>query len=155
MCAGNPEGNLEDRRTAAGITVELSGQLMGASLAALGVAIAAWTYLADKRECGGLFLALCIGSFVSFVASIFVAGKGITAVRNQGFEGVWNKETAKHMFGFQAVLCLLALVLFLGSVFFGSKPKADESDERVRKLELRIEKLENDLAAKQRSGCGR
>jgi hypothetical protein len=77
-------GQPEDKRSAAGITVALSGQLMSASFAALGFAVAGWCYLLDKRECDIAFYLAALGSFL--VLSIFVAGQGLTMVRNAGLD---------------------------------------------------------------------
>ena len=128
-------GSDEDRRTAAGITVALSSQLIAASLAALGFAVAAWTFVADKRQTGLVWGICCFGSFGAFVASIFVGGKGITHVRNHGFNGNWNLDAAKGSFNRQAFLCFIALAIFLLSLFIPGESKDESLSIRVSRLE--------------------
>lgn len=131
----------EDGRVAAGITVTLSGQVIAASLAALAFEIAAWTYVADKRQVGAAFIVVSAASFGLFVASIFVGGKGMTEVRNDGFAGKWEMRTGKRKFNLQAIFCLIALLLFGASIAVTSS-KEDEVAARMTKLEQRLTRLE-------------
>jgi len=137
----------EDRRTAAGITVTLSSQLMAASLAALGFVVVAWTYIADKREINSRFVAFCVGSFVAFIVSIFVGGKGVTTVRDEGFKGEWQPATARKMFNFQAGFCLLALLFFVCSVGV-TRPKNEDTSARLIQLEQKVRVLEGAIRSK-------
>jgi hypothetical protein len=58
---------IEDQRTAVGMTVTLSTQLMAASLAMIAVLGAVATFIADRRQVSAWFYVIFVAAFLSFV----------------------------------------------------------------------------------------
>ena len=89
---------MENKKDAVNIGVTLSTQLISASLTMIAVLGAFATFIIDKREVGFLFYVLIGISFLSFIASIFIGGKGIDKARKSGFDGKWNLDDTKQPF---------------------------------------------------------
>jgi hypothetical protein len=115
----------EDQRSAVGISVTLSSQLIAAALAMIAVAGAFTTLVVDKRITGGLFWFFIGGSFLCFVISIFAGGRGVTAARDTGFAGNWTLNAGKNWFNGQAIACIGGLTLFVAALLASSKTKDD------------------------------
>ena len=137
----------ENAREAVKISVTLSGQLIAAALAMLTIEVAFVGFVLGNRKVSIFFIILPIMASISFIASIFIAGKGITKFRNDGFWGDWNIEGGRAYFDWQAKFCLVGLLLFFIAIFFIGNPKAQELVKRTFEMEKRItsDKTELDL----------
>jgi outer membrane protein OmpA-like peptidoglycan-associated protein len=105
----------EDKRSAISFSVTLSSQLVTAALAMLTVEGAFVAFALSNRSVETGFTLFVLLAGVSFILSIVIAGKGITAARDAGFQGNWSLEAGKNYFNWQAILCLTGLVLFFGA----------------------------------------
>jgi hypothetical protein len=88
----------EDQRSAANISVTLSGQLIVAALAMLAIEGAVLSFVYSDRKTTYLFSILIIVAAICFIGSIFVSGKGITVLRNKGYDGNWELKSSKDQF---------------------------------------------------------
>ncbi|HEX8948369.1 MAG TPA: hypothetical protein VF790_05365 [Dissulfurispiraceae bacterium] len=132
----------EDRRTAVGMSVTLSSQLIAASLAMLAIEGGYVAYVLGNRQPSRWFVFLAIIAGVSFIASIVIAGKAITASRNAGFDGRWNLDSGRNFYRLQAAMCYAGLLLFGIMLFLSGKPAKDVLAEKMEKLEARVTELE-------------
>lgn len=128
---------MENKKDAVNIGVTLSTQLISASLTMVAVLGAFSTFIIDKREVGLLFYALIGISFLTFIVSIFLGGKGIDKARKNGYDGKWNLDDTKESFNWQALLCGMGLLFFILSIFIG-KEKPDTQLDRLSKTEKDI-----------------
>lgn len=135
----------EDQRAAANISVTLSGQLIAAALAMLAIEGAVLSFVYASRTTSYWFLALIILAALSFIGSIFVAGKGITALRNKGYEGTWELNCSKAHFNWQAIFCIIGLVCFFGSAFFIGQPKRDKLEDDIILIKQELQTLRNEM----------
>jgi hypothetical protein len=106
----------DDKRAAVGISVGLSGQLMAASLALLGILGAYVSYVLAERESGVFFLVAAAMAAAAFSISAFIAGKAITKDRNAGYAGDWSLTAAKSLYNAQAALLLVGLLAFAAAL---------------------------------------
>ncbi len=127
----------DSKKEAVNIGITLSTQLISASLTMIAVLGAFATFIIDKREIGLLYYFLIGASFLSFVASIFIGGKGIDIARKDGFEDQWNISGTKSSFNLQSVFCALGLLFFISSIFIG-KEKDSEELYRITQVEKEI-----------------
>lgn len=155
---------MENKRFALDIGVNLSGQLINASLSMLAIIGALFIFIIDKRETSVEFYVLMSISFLSFVASIFLGGKGINEVREKSFKGNLKLKYSKKFFNYQALLCIIGILTCLLSFAFTSKndtelsqmellndniqkviDKSEERKKEIKILENRIELLERKI----------
>lgn len=135
MCA-------EDKRTAVNITTNLSSQLIAAALAMLAIEGGVISFVYGQRETEEWFMYLIIIAAAAFVISIFLAGKGITKLRDSGMDGIWDISKGKNYFNWQAISCLAGLCFFFASAFHIGAEKDKGLESRVASLISSIAKLE-------------
>lgn len=135
----------EDQRAAANISVILSGQLMAAALAMLAVEGAVLSFVYSYRITGYFFFTFIVLAAIFFICSIGVAGKGITDLRDKGYEGNWEPKLTKNHFDRQAKLCILGLSCFFLSAFFIGQPKEVELKGDIMLLKQEIQELKNEI----------
>lgn len=128
----------EDKRTAVGISVTLSTNLIAAALAMLAVQGAFVAYALGDRQTKASFGAVAVVAAACFVISVFVAGKGITISRNAGYTGSWDLSAGKSYFNWQAILLVLGLLLF-GATLLLSGTSRDEA------IGVKVHDLRSDL----------
>jgi hypothetical protein len=138
MCA-------EDKRTAVKITTNLSGQLITAALAMLAIEGGVISFVYRQEETGEWFMPLIIIAAAAFVTSIFLAGKGITKLRDSGQGGTWDIAEGKYYFNWQAISCLVGLCCFFASAFTIGTEKGDGLENRVALLISSVTKLERQM----------
>jgi hypothetical protein len=145
MCA-------EDKRTAVNITTNLSGQLITAALAMLAIECGVISFVYGQAETGKWFVPLIIIAAAAFVISIFLAGKGITKLRDSGLAGTWDITEGKNYFNWQVISCLVGLCCFFASAFIIGTEKGNDLENRVAllissvtKLEMQMEKNEKEV----------
>lgn len=131
----------EDIRAAVNITTNLSGQLIAAALAMLAIEGGVVSFVYGQRETEQCFIYLIVLAAVAFVSSIYLAGKGITKLRDSGLNGSWNIQEGKYYFNSQAILCLVGLCCFFISAFLIGKTKDNEMDKKIASLDSSIAKL--------------
>lgn len=130
---------MENKRFAIDIGVNLSGQIINASLSMLAIIGALFIFIIDKRETSGFFYLFMILSFLSFVISIFFGGKGINKIREKSFNGKLELKSSKDFFNYQAILCLVGILTCLLSFIFTQKNNEDLNQIRV--LNKNLEKI--------------
>jgi hypothetical protein len=141
----------EDQRTAAGMTVTLSSQLIAAALGMLALEGAYVAFVLGTRVVAPWFGLIAVVSGSCFIASIFVAGKGITKVRDGGFDGQWSITEGKGLFNSQAILCLLGLALFLFAILWRGKPVENSVQQSLDRLNRRLSAIEGLVDLHERS----
>jgi hypothetical protein len=129
---------LVDKRRAVEITVTLSSQLIAAALAMLAVEGALVTYALAERVVHPAFPWVISISFLSFAASIFVAGKGITEARDKGFEGKWHTLIGRNKFNWQAICLLIGLSLFAISAAVSGPTRKTLIDEQLHDMQAEV-----------------
>jgi hypothetical protein len=137
----------EDKRSAVGISVNLSTQLIAAALALLAVEGAYVAYALGDREVKGGFVIMHIASVILLVLSIFIAGKGITKARDSGYSGAWDLSIGKRNFNWQAVCCLLALLSFGIGLLLSGPAKEDEVKDEIIQLQSRLLSIQERASA--------
>lgn len=142
---------IEDERAAANISVTLSGQLIAAALAMLAVEVAVLSFVCSNRTTGYWFIGLIIIAAICFISSIFVAGKGITALRNKGYKGKWELASTQNKFNWQAILCLVGLSCFFCSAFFIGSPKVDKLKDDIILINQDIRNLKTEVESIKKS----
>jgi hypothetical protein len=128
----------EDKRSAVGISVNLSTQLIAAALALLAVEGAYVAYALGDREVQNGFILMHVASVILLVASIFIAGKGITKARDAGYSGFWDLSVGKQNFNWQAICCLLALLSFGIGLLLSGPSKENEMKDEIIQLQSRL-----------------
>lgn len=137
----------EDQREAVKVSVTLGGQLMTAALAVLAIEGAFITFALGNRNVQFGFYVTAGLTFLLFVASIFLGGKGVTQVRNAGFQGNWRLEEGKAFFNWQAALCLIGLLSFALTLFLSGSPKATQTEKEVANLQRLVGGIQSRLGS--------
>ena len=132
-------GLMENKRFAIDIGVNLSGQLINASLSMLAIIGALFIFIIDKREISMFFYILMAISFLSFVISIFLGGKGINKIREKSFKDKLDLKCSKDFFNYQAILCIIGILTCLLSFLFTQKNDAELNQIKV--LNENLEKI--------------
>ncbi len=132
----------EDKRTAVGITITLSSQLILAALTMLTIESAYAAFVLNDRIVSWWFILVVSASAVAFVASIFIAGKAMTSSRDSGYNGAWRLDTGKNQFNWQAILSLVGLVLFGLSIRLTGVSKDTIMTKSLSDLEARVKVIE-------------
>jgi len=135
--------NKDDPRTAAGMVVSLSSYVASATLAVLGVLAAIATFVIDKREHLGVFYALSGAAAVALVMSIYVGGKGVYEIAQEGAQGTWKTETRRKKFRWQSGLALVGVILVGVSIFMGDKKQTSDNAQLTRRVELLGDEVSN------------
>jgi hypothetical protein len=125
----------EDKRTAVGMSVTLSGQLMSAALAIIALGGGLIAVFVQNRDVGGFFYIAVTVSFLAFVFSIYIGGRGITISRTEGFQGKWDLQSGAPHFNKQAIACFVGLISFLLAVIFSGSPKDSETSKQIAALQ--------------------
>ncbi|MCZ6691297.1 MAG: hypothetical protein O7H41_17050 [Planctomycetota bacterium] len=116
---------------------------MAAALAMIAVDGAYVSYALGAREPQTGFEWLAALAALSFIASIFVAGRGITSARNAGFEGNWDLEAGRKHFSGQAGLSTIGLVLFLLCLLLSGPAESSTLEHRIIDLEAKAASMES------------
>ncbi|MBW7884482.1 MAG: hypothetical protein H3C34_17950 [Caldilineaceae bacterium] len=138
-------GTGEDRRAAVNVSITLSSQLIAAALAGLTVLAAYVAYVLSERETPPVFGISALLAAAAFIASIFVAGRAITASRDRGFAGDWSLAAGKSLYNLQALLCIGGILLFGVVLLASGAPRAAQLERTVQTLEQRLEQLEQEV----------
>jgi hypothetical protein len=136
----------DDKRAAIAFSVTLSGQLVTAGLAMMAVEGAFVSYALGSRIIGTSFVVAAAIAALMFISSIFMAGKGITAARNAGFQGNWDLAAGKTRFNLQATFLLLGLTSLVVMFLASGPSKQSEIESRVTKLEIDMKTLRQTVA---------
>jgi len=135
---------LNDQREAVNIGVTLSTQIIAASLTMIAIVGASAVFILDKRTIGLLYYILVGSSFVSFILSIILGGKGINKARILGFNGNWSIEETKSFFNRQSLVALIGALLFAFSTFLGSN-KPDDISKKIDSVEKEVFELRTQI----------
>jgi hypothetical protein len=106
----------ENKKTAVEIGINLSTNIIAATLALIAILGGLSTFLVDKKESNTLLytaIGLIIFSFIAFVVSIYQGAKGIDKVRKSVFSGEWSLDISKNRFNLQAIWCFLGILSFI------------------------------------------
>lgn len=136
--SGLVTGDPEDRRAAVNISVNLSSYLITAALTMLAVVGAFSTYLLDKRVPSTLFWLAFWATIVTFVASIFLGGRGAARAYTRGHMGDWSLTASSKLFNLQAIACLVGLLAF-AAMIGATSPKEDDTAPAITRLQQTVE----------------
>lgn len=137
----------DDKRTAVGLSTNLSGQLVQAAVTMLTVEGAYVAYALVSRETHSLFGAVSFFAALAFVASVYLSGKAITKARNSGFTGNWDIHAGKQDYGLQAFALIVGLMLLAATLALSGKPKESDLQRRVDDISLAMENLRRESTA--------
>jgi hypothetical protein len=134
----------EDKRSAATIYTSLSSYVITASLGIIAAQAALATFVLDKRDYLLWFYIWMVSGLIASVVSIVLGGRGIAEIASEGFDGEWTlKPRGGDLFNYQAIFCLLGMVLLLCSLFSGSpKVESPSVTEEIRQLKDTVQKLQ-------------
>lgn len=131
-------GTPDDERNAATIYASLSSYVMTASFGVIAAQAAIATFVLDKRDHLGWFLACMIVGIVANVVSVVFGGRGIAAIAAGGFDGTWSLRPNGDSFNRQAIACLLGMILLLASVFCGRPKPENPSADQIQRVNTTI-----------------
>jgi len=121
--------------------ITISTQIISACLTMITVVGAFMVFIIEKRDIEIEYYILSITSFLSFVVSIFLGGKGI---------GDKSKKK-KQYFNGQAISALLGVLLFVISIFFsGEKPNEtkkviEKNTQMISQIDALLRVRENQI----------
>lgn len=143
--------NGEDKRLAATIKTTLSGALIAAAFAVLGVQVVLAVFVMDKRQDLFWFAVVQIIAAGSVIGSVFFGARGISKVYKDGHAGTWNVTAGKGFFSGQAITGILGLLLVVSSAIFCGDPKSDPLKEPpdYQSLKANVNQLQKDVVALQ------
>lgn len=130
---------MENKRFAIDIGINLSGQLINASLSMLAIIGALFIFIIDKRDTSTLFYVLMAISFISFIVSIFLGGKGINIIREKSFKGKLKLKYSRKFFNLQAIFCIIGILTCIASFIFTSKNEEDLN--QIKELNNNLENI--------------
>jgi hypothetical protein len=107
------EGDDEDVRQSANISVAISNYVATAALGVLAGSVVLFTYVSGAFALEAGFYWLIGAGVVSLVASIFVGGRGSAAVAKAVGRAEYHPNEKSESYNWQAILTLLGLVLVL------------------------------------------
>ena len=143
------EEAVENKRAAVSMAATLSGQLIAAALGMVALQGAYIAFAADKKQCGFWFWFLMLIGFILFVTSVFLGGKGTSALYKQGAHGRWDHTLGKKLFNGQAGLCLLGILVFINAVFVAHTDKPSDIEIIEKQLETVVRGLEKQVVINQ------
>ena len=138
--ASPPE--FEVQQAFAEMTSSLSSQLISSALAMLALEGAFFTFIATQKQLNFCFYLLIIFSTIFFILSIFSGGKGINELRREMFSKNVNKKSGSFWFNLQAIISLIALVLFGISFLFSLTLPQENNDIQATIKHLQIDVLD-------------
>jgi len=106
----------ENSRTAAGMAMTLSIQLMTVGFTMLTILAAFVTFFFDKRQPGVAFLVAAIVAFLAFIIGALVGGRGIAALYRDVASGTWDPSKSKSVFNVQAIVTSVGMLAFAVSL---------------------------------------
>ena len=135
----------EDERSAANIYASLSSYVMTASLGVIAAQAAMATFVLDKREHLMWFYLWMIFGLLASVFSIVMGGKGVAAVASAGFKGSWTLKPVHDYFNYQAIFCLLGMLMLVCSLFSGTTKAENSGPAELKRLNDSVVRLRADL----------
>jgi len=136
----------ENEKAAVGFAINLSGQIIMAALAMLAIQFAYVAFALGNRTVGTVFYITSSLSVISYILSIFLAGRGIATSYSKGAKGDWKITHGDSLFNFQALLCLLGICFFFISIFCSYKPAQSVVQEKVVSIEKQISELKKNIS---------
>jgi hypothetical protein len=134
------EGDPEDVRQSASISVAISNYVATAALGVLAGAVVLFTYVSGTFAVEDVFYGLIGAGVLLLVASIFVGGRGSAAVAKAVGRKEYHPNKKSEWYNWQAILTLLGLLLVIASAVAGvtvSRLHSD-NDQRIRTLEREV-----------------
>ena len=135
------EGDAEDVRESASISVAISNYVATAALGVLAGAVVLFTYVSGAFAVEDVFYWLIGAGVLFLVASIFVGGRGSGAVAKAVGDKEYCPKKKNKWYNWQATLTLLGLFFVLASVIAGVTVSQRHSD-----LDKRLGTLEKEVA---------
>jgi peptidoglycan hydrolase CwlO-like protein len=134
-----------DQKDAVGHAIHLSSQLITAALAILAILGAYVAFALGNRLVGFGFYSASAISFIVFILSIFLAGRGIATSYSKGAKGDWNVIHGDHLFNSQAILCAIGLIAFFAAVLFSITPAPSATQDKLQSIDNRIAELSGEI----------
>lgn len=132
-------GIMENQRLAVNTGVTLSSNLISACLSMIAIIGAIFLFVIEKREVGWLFYLSITLSFLAFIFSIILGGKGIDIARKKAYQDILDLDCSKPKFNLQAIFCILGIFFCILSYVFTSEKI--EKNEEIKKLNENILKI--------------
>lgn len=137
----------DDERTASGIFVSLSSQLMAGAFAVLGVEAAILGFIIERKSPGPLFwlaLLCSIAAVVLIIASAYNGGLGISEIAKEGYNGRWSLSPQQGRFRSQKQLMIFATTaVYLSVALAVAAPSKPE--DGLTELRDRVSRIEGEL----------
>ena len=131
--------DMENQRLAVNTGVTLSSNLISACLSMIAIIGAIFLFVIEKREVGWLFYLSISLSFLAFIFSIILGGKGIDIARKKAHQNILDLDCSKSKFNWQAIFCILGIFFCILSFVFTSEKV--QKNEEVKKLNENILKI--------------
>lgn len=131
-------GLMDSQKEAVNIGINLSSQLINASLSIMAIIGAVAVFIIDSRNINWIFYVLIGLGIFSFISSVVLGSKGIDTARKDGFNDNWNLINTKSFFNLQAIFCFLGIIFSISSLFFG-KEKESRTEVELVKLNKYLE----------------
>lgn len=135
-----------DEKEAVGFAINLSSQVINAALAMLAIQFAYVAFALGNRTVGPVFYVTSSISFISYIVSIFWAGRGIAVSYSRGAKGNWDITHGDSLFNFQAIFCLLGLLSFFISIFFSYLPANSVVQKKVVSIDSHINEVNRNIS---------
>ena len=117
-------GSPDDVRAAANIQVTIATYVMTAGLAILAAEAGLVTFYLEHRSLHAWALCALILAALLVIAGFIVGGQALNALSVSGYYGEWDIFAVGNGFNVQALLNLIAALLVVVAVAFGSSPIA-------------------------------
>ena len=135
----------ENKKTAVEIGVNLSMNIIAATLALIAILGGLSTFLIDTKEPNLLLLIaflLILFSFSAFVVSIYHGAKGIDKARKSIFYGVLSMAVSKNNFNKQTIWCFVGILTFVIVLLMClGNDKQDGSEVQLKLLNEKVQYL--------------
>lgn len=118
------------------MAVNLSNQLISTALTLIAIVGATVIFILEQRDVAFWFYLTSLSSLLSFILSIYFAGRGISKTSSRGYDGNWTLKKSSNFFDYQAK-CLIMGTILVCLLFFQGDSKSSEFEK------LQVETLES------------
>lgn len=140
----------ENRRAAATIQVTICTMVMTAGLAIIAGEGAVTTFYLEHRTLQSWAAFALIAAAFAVVGSFVVGGRGLSDLSSGGYDGNWDIFKVSNAFNIQAILCLIAALLVVFGVAFGTRPIETKPQTSPQQMQDRLNRDEARLRIMQR-----
>lgn len=148
MTGGTIE-NMDHKKDAALIAVNLSIQLITASISFIAITGGIVGFILTSKNANWIFNLLYFGAFTFFILSIVFGGKGIEFVKQKGDANDWKtRENGKsNWFAFQSIFIVGGVLCMIVLPFTGQRVVEEENKNLAIIKKLIEQEISNDSIA--------